>query len=129
MNFGISEIIGRMKHIMSVKISERRDNMKERLMIRKRGQVTLPKSILERFNLEEGDILELTTDESGQITITPMIQVPVSQKWFWTEEWQKEEREADENIKTGHVKSFTNIDDALNWLDSDEAKQWAEEDK
>lgn len=101
--------------------------MKERLTIRKRGQVTLPKSILDRFNLDEGDTLELSVNENGDIVVIPMVQVPASQRWFWTEEWQKDEREADENIRTGNVKSFNNLDDAFNWLDSDESEKWAKE--
>ncbi len=101
--------------------------MKERLTIRKRGQVTLPKSILDRFNLDEGDTLELSVNENGDIVVIPMVQVPASQRWFWTEEWQKGEREADENIRTGNVKSFNNLDDAFNWLDSDESEKWAKE--
>lgn len=110
-------------------IHERRDNMKERLTIRKRGQITLPKSVLDRFNLGEGDTLELSVSENGEITVVPMLQVPANQKWFWTEEWQEGEREADENIKSGNVKSFDNIEDALHWLDDDEAEQWANGDK
>lgn len=101
--------------------------MKERLTIRKRGQVTLPKSILDRFNLDEGDTLELSVNENGDIVVIPMVQVPASQRWFWTEEWQKDEREADENIRTGNVKSFNNLDDVFNWLDSDESEKWAKE--
>ncbi|HHY74187.1 MAG TPA: AbrB/MazE/SpoVT family DNA-binding domain-containing protein [Bacillus bacterium] len=114
---------------MGTKLTERSDTLKERLTIRKRGQVTLPKSVMERFNLEEGDTLELSIDENGEIVIVPMVQVPVSQRWFWSEEWQKEEQEADKNIKLGHVTSFDNVDDALDWLDSNESDDWAKEEK
>lgn len=63
--------------MMEGRIIESRDHMKERLTIRKRGQVTLPKSILERFDLAEGDTLELSVDEhTGEMTVIPMIQVP-----------------------------------------------------
>lgn len=104
---------------MAVKRTGRRGNMKERLTIRQRGQVTLPKSILERFNLEEGDSLELSIDEeTGEVSITPLIQVPASQSWFWKEEWQIAEKEADEDIKAGRVKSFKNVDDLIADLES-----------
>lgn len=110
-------------------IPERRDILKERMTIRKRGQITLPKSVLDRFNLGEGDTLELSVGENGEITVVPMVQVPANQKWFWTDEWQEGEQEADKNIKSGNVKSFDKVEDALEWLDSDEAEQWANEDK
>ena len=114
---------------MSIK-TERREKMKERLTIRKRGQVTLPKSLLERFQLDEGDSLDLFIDEkTGEIKVVPMISIPADQRWFWTEKWQAEEREAEKDIAADRVKSFDNIDDAIKWLDSDDAEEWANEDE
>jgi AbrB family looped-hinge helix DNA binding protein len=84
------------------------------------GQITLPESILERFDLDEGDILEFSVDENGVITVTPLVQVPDSERWFWTEEWQKGETEANEDIKAGRMKSFDNVDDLIAELNSDE---------
>jgi AbrB family looped-hinge helix DNA binding protein len=107
-------------HTMKINTSEGRDTVKERLTIRKRGQITLPKSILERFDLDEGDTLEFSIDENGEITVTPMVQVPASQRWFWTEEWQTGEQEANEDIKAGRMKSFDNVDDLIAELNSDE---------
>jgi len=43
---------------------------------------------------------------------------PPSQAYFWTEEWQEGEREADEDIRLGRTKSFANVEDAIAWLDS-----------
>lgn len=63
---------------MVTKWPEKRDLMKERLTIRKKGQVTLPKSILERFDLHEGDTLEIEVNEHGEITVVPLMQVPAS---------------------------------------------------
>lgn len=54
---------------MSVKDIEGRVNMKERLTIRKRGQVTLPKSFIEKYNLEEGDSLELEVTNDGEVKV------------------------------------------------------------
>lgn len=113
---------------MSLKASERGSDMKERITIRKKGQITLPKAFMEKFHLGEGDSLELAVTEDGDVEITPMMQVPASQRWFWTEEWQKGEREADADIKAGNVKSFDAIDDAIQWLNSDDAESWSNED-
>ena len=107
-------------YTMVTKWPEKRDLMKERLTIRKKGQVTLPKSILERFDLHEGDTLEIEVNEHGEITVVPLMQIPVNQSWFWTDTWQKEEAEAQNDIITGHVKSFNNVEDLLADLDRDE---------
>lgn len=32
-----------------------------------------------------------------------------NQAWFWTKEWQKKEREANEDIKKGKYKEFKNV--------------------
>ncbi len=38
------------------------------------------------------------------------------QAYFWTEEWQKGEREADEDIRADRVTAFDNVEDALRHL-------------
>jgi AbrB family looped-hinge helix DNA binding protein len=123
-----SEILKGVDHIMAVK-DERRIAMKEHItiVIRKRGQITLPKSILEKLDLKEGDQLELEVNEQGEIKIIPVIQIPKDQAWFWTKEWQKSEKEAEEDIKAGRVKSFDNVKDAMKWLESDKAEKWADD--
>ncbi|MBZ5753708.1 AbrB/MazE/SpoVT family DNA-binding domain-containing protein [Metabacillus rhizolycopersici] len=92
---------------------------KEKITLRKRGQFTLPKAFMEELNLHEGDSLEIRLDENGRLTLVPMIHVPADQAWFWTDKWQREEEEAETNIKKGEVYTFKNIDEAFNWLDSD----------
>lgn len=105
---------------MSFTSKERKDDIKERITIRKRGQVTLPKSFIDKFDLEEGDSLNLEINQQGEIIVVPMVQVPVSQSWFWTNEWQAGEREAEEDIKKGHVKRFDHVDDLIADLESDD---------
>jgi AbrB family looped-hinge helix DNA binding protein len=92
---------------------------KEKITLRKRGQFTLPKAFMEELNLHEGDSLEIRLDENGRLTLVPMIHVPADQAWFWTDKWQREEEEAETNIKKGEVYTFNNIDEAFDWLDSD----------
>jgi len=120
MKIGNSETMKGGEHIMSVKDIERRINMKERLTIRKRGQVTLPKSFIERFGLEEGDSLELEVNNKGEVIVVPMVQVPASQKWFWDNEWQQGEQEAEEDIKAGRVRKFDHVNDLIADLESDD---------
>lgn len=40
------------------------------------------------------------------------------QAYFWTEEWQEGEREADEDLRLRRTRQFGNIEDALAWLRS-----------
>jgi addiction module HigA family antidote len=45
------------------------------------------------------------------------------QKYFWTAEWQKEERVADRNIKEGNLsKTFYNIEDFIEHLNGNNNK-------
>lgn len=45
------------------------------------------------------------------------------QGWFWTDEWQRKEREADEAYTAGRFKQFDTIDEFLADLDSDESTE------
>jgi AbrB family looped-hinge helix DNA binding protein len=72
------------------------------VQIRGHGQITIPKRIRERFNLEEGDILVIEEREDG-ILMKPRKLLDPTQAWFWTKEWQEKERQADEDIKAGRV--------------------------
>ena len=82
------------------------------------GQVTLPKEIRKKTNMQPGDFVEVELDEEGHIVLTPKKLVDASQAYFWTEEWQEGEREADEDIKAGRVKRFTSAAEAIKYLES-----------
>ena len=81
------------------------------------GQVTLPKEIRVKTNMQPGDFVEVKLDEDGRIVLTPKKLVDASQAYFWTEEWQKGEREADEDIKTGRVKRFKSAAETVKYLE------------
>lgn len=46
------------------------------------------------------------------------LMIDPDQAWYWTLEWQAKEREADEDIADGHVKSFDSLEDMFAELDS-----------
>lgn len=81
------------------------------------GQVSLPKEIRRRANIQPGDFVEVELDEEGRIMLTPKKLVDASQAYFWTEEWQKAERKADEDIKAGRVKRFKSATEAVKYLE------------
>ncbi len=66
------------------------------------GRVTIPKEIRERLHLEPGDLF-LVRVEKGKIVLVPEARRDPEQAWFWSEEWQKGEREADEDIRADRV--------------------------
>lgn len=82
------------------------------------GQITLPKEIRVKTNIQPGDFVEVKLDEEGRIVLTPKKLMDASQAYFWTKEWQKGERQADEDIKAGRVKKFKSMDDAVKYLES-----------
>lgn len=90
----------------------------ESVKVKQKSQVTVPKEIMEALNLKVGDSLECRL-EDGKIVFVPMISIPRDQAWFWEEEWQKEEREAEQEIKSGRVKTFDNAQDLLKSLHQD----------
>jgi len=81
------------------------------------GQVTLPKEIRTMTNMQPGDFVEVKLDEEGRIVLTPKKLVDASQAYFWSEEWQKGERKADEDMKAGRVKRFKSAADAVKYLE------------
>ena len=51
------------------------------------------------------------------IILKPVQTIPRDQAWFWSEKWQKMEREADEAIIRGDVVGpFDNVEDAIKAL-------------
>lgn len=82
------------------------------------GQVTLPKEIRNKTNMQPGDFVEIELDDKGHIVLTPKKLIDADQAYFWTEEWQKGERKADADIKAGRVKTFDSVDEAFEYLDS-----------
>lgn len=84
--------------------------------VRENFQITLPAAIRKRFKIAVGDYVEAEDTKEG-IMIRPVKIIRPEEAWFYTEEWQKGEREADEAIAKGEVVGpFENIRDALNAL-------------
>lgn len=72
-------------------------------------QITIPKDIFKTLNLEVGDFLEAGIEDNS-IVLVPKKLIPKDQAWFWTKEWQKGEKEADEDIREGRlIGPFENV--------------------
>ncbi|MFA6808798.1 MAG: AbrB/MazE/SpoVT family DNA-binding domain-containing protein [Eubacteriales bacterium] len=72
--------------------------------IRSRSQITIPSEIIKKLNLQQGDTLEVEV-EGDQIVLRPVVAIPKNQAYFWTKEWQQEEKQIQSDIETDKIKS------------------------
>jgi len=85
------------------------------MRIRPKGQITLPDSIRRQVHLEEGDYLEVAVEE-GAIVMRPKKLIDADQAWFWTDAWQRGEREASDDIAAGGVRRSEGPDEFIESL-------------
>lgn len=90
------------------------------LQIRSNGQITLPATVRRQANLKVGDTLELHVGEDGILYLSPKIAIDRSQAYFWSSRWQAGEQEAQDDIDSGRISRFENVEDALAFLDEEE---------
>jgi bifunctional DNA-binding transcriptional regulator/antitoxin component of YhaV-PrlF toxin-antitoxin module len=82
-----------------------------------RGVISLPVELRRRFHLDEpGAQLQVVERDDGTIELIPLVAIPASQRWFWSERWQAMEREVDEDVARGDV-TTVEADDFLGMLD------------
>lgn len=87
--------------------------------LRYKGQVTIPNEILEQLELTPNINLKVTVVD-GRIVLVPMIEIAKDQAWYWTETWQQDEKEAQQEIDKGLTSGPLAVEDALAWLDVEE---------
>jgi AbrB family looped-hinge helix DNA binding protein len=86
------------------------------MKIRKNYQVTIPRNLRDRFNLAEGDYLEVETS-NGAIVLKPVKVIQPDQEYFYTKQWQEKEAEVDEEVGRGDIVGpFDNAKDAIKAL-------------
>lgn len=87
-----------------------------RAVLRAKSQITLPQEVRNALHLAEGDGVEFTVEQDGQVTLSGTRSIPADQAWFWTPEWQQGERDASEHLAHGDVKRFDSSDKFLDSL-------------
>jgi AbrB family looped-hinge helix DNA binding protein len=92
-------------------MSENRPYYKTRL--RARGQITLPPEIRDRLGIRDGDDVAFYVAGSGQIVVEPVRAIDPEQAWFWTERWQKMEREVQADIDAGRVHTYDSMEELI----------------
>ncbi len=92
--------------------------MAELARVNKRGHIRLPLAVRRQLRIEEGDFLEVRV-EDGYLVLTPKQLIDKSQAYFWTEQWQKGEEEAEEDIQEGRVEAFDTAEELIKDLDKE----------
>jgi len=86
------------------------------VQMKKKAALTIPKEVRQALCLaDEGEIFEMSVEE-GKIILEPKALIPKNQEWYWSEEWQAAEHEAEKDIKAGRYTSFDNPTDAIKYL-------------
>jgi bifunctional DNA-binding transcriptional regulator/antitoxin component of YhaV-PrlF toxin-antitoxin module len=86
--------------------------------LQRRGTIAIPADIRKRHHLDEpGAQVELVERPDGVIEMRPQLPHPADQQWFWSERWQRMEREADADIAAGRLTTHDSAEDFLAHLD------------
>jgi len=88
--------------------------------VTRNGQITLPAAIRRAAGIEEGDLLAVSV-EGGAITLVATRLIDRSQAYFWTETWQKGERDAGDDIASGRLRACDNVEDLIRALEAGKA--------
>ena len=86
--------------------------------VKRNFQVTLPGNLRKKFNITEGDYMDVKIKEGGMF-IKPVKIINPGQEYFYTKEWQKDEADADKDIAEGKIAGpFDTADDLIKELES-----------
>ena len=86
--------------------------------VTRHGQITLPASVRRELGVEVGDLVEIEIVDD-RVVLMPKRLVDKGQAYFWTKRWQEGEREADEDIKAGQVRTFESVEELINDLEQE----------
>lgn len=86
--------------------------------VQQRGVITLPAEIRRRLQLDvPGAQVRVVLRDDGVVELHPELPIAAEQVWFWTERWQRREREADEDVAAGRVTTYADVEDLIADLD------------
>ena len=84
------------------------------IALQARGTLALPADLRKRHHLDDpGAQVRILERQDGVIELHPLSAVPADQRWFWSERWQRMERDADEDVAAGRVRRYNDVDDLL----------------
>ena len=88
------------------------------IAVQSRGLIAIPTSIRRQLGLDQPGAQVEVIERGGETVLRPHVAVPSDQAWFWSERWQRREREADEAIGAGRVTGVEGVEEMLAELES-----------
>ncbi len=88
------------------------------IAVQSRGLIAIPTSIRRQLGLDQPGAQVEVIERGGEIVLRPHVAVPSDQAWFWSERWQRREKEADEAIGAGRVTGVDGVEEMLGELES-----------
>ena len=92
--------------------------MEQLVKVTRGGQVTIPAEMRREAGIEIGDYIEVRLEE-GRLVLLPKEVIDKDQTWFWTDEWQAAEREAEADLRAGRVETFDTLEALIADLDDE----------
>ena len=83
--------------------------------VREKFQVTIPEDVRNKIPLSVGERVEVIA-RRREIVIRPIVEIPRTQAWFWTKEWQTQLVRSKINIEKGKVKVFKSVKEARKYI-------------
>ena len=103
--------------ILGTPMAKTKPALEEAVRVGAKHQVTIPSRISRALRLKKGDHLMMRL-VGGRVEMVPATLIPKDQLWFWSREWQEKEREADEDIAAGRIRTAASVDELLKDLNS-----------
>ena len=88
-------------------------------MLRKIGQnyqIAVPKEIVKTLRLHVHDYVDIRVRDN-KIVLEPQLLIPKDQAYFYAEEWQREEKEAERDLQEKRVTKTKNLRELFKKLD------------
>ena len=87
--------------------------------LKQKSQVTIPKELVIKLNLQVGDQLDID-EKDGKLIITPVVVIPKDQEWYYSRKWINMEKKVDKQIEENEIFSADDPDKLFKDLGIDE---------
>lgn len=88
------------------------------LSIQARGTVSLPVALRRKYKLDEPGAQVEVIDADGDIILRPKIALNAAHAWFWDEQWQEGEKQAEQELRRGEGRVFKSGEQMVESLES-----------
>ena len=88
-------------------------------MLRKLGknyQIAIPREIIRELGLKQEDHIDIYISES-KVVLEPKVLIPKDQAYFYSEQWEADEKEAEDDIREARVTKTKNIEELFSKID------------